>query len=138
MGTVDPDDSARHAVVSACAQLVGDVIVAVFGRPDVKMALRTTLGSALPAPDADNTGLLTKKQLGRAIGKSVASIDRFDREGAPHAFVGDTKRYRLAAYTTWLAARGRKPTTAPRRARDEVDISDVIATNGLRSAEPGR
>lgn len=85
-----------------------------------------------PEPDSDSGRLLSKKELATTLGKSAASIDRFDREGAPHSYVGDTKRYDGGAYRDWLTARGKRPTQAVKRVESTVDIDDVLVDAGLR------
>jgi len=84
------------------------------------------------------TGLLTKRQIAGAIGVSVATIDRFDREGAPFERVGASKRYDLEIYRAWVAARGAKPTTPEvttartSTARPDADTERLLEAGGLR------
>jgi hypothetical protein len=54
-----------------------------------------------PAPMASMPPLLDKRELARALGVSVATIDRLDREGQPFLRVGDVKRYDLATVHAW-------------------------------------
>lgn len=135
MGNLRPEDVARNALVASGGQLLGDVIVAALRRPDVVEALRALSAPhpSAPAPD-DGERLLPKKRIASTLGVSVATVDRLTREGMPvAAHVGDARRYDLEACKAWLAARGRRPTKAQKKA-DDVDIADVIDSAGLRGA----
>jgi len=50
-----------------------------------------------PAP-----ALLTRAQLAKQLGTSIASVDRLVRRGAPYVRLGDHRRFRLAAVLAWL------------------------------------
>lgn len=128
MKTLDGPPDPRNPIVA----LLGEAIAFALRQPGVLDALREATAPTAPAVTPKTTGL-TKKELGAALGKSVSSIDRLDREGAPHTFCGDTKRYDLEAYRTWLSARGKRPTKAAPPSND-VDISDVADAAGLRAA----
>jgi len=78
------------------------------------------------------SGLLRKSGLARALSISTSTVDRLVREGLPYEPAGSGKRFDLKACRVWLAARGKRPTTAPRRAAaDDIDVSDVAAAAGL-------
>lgn len=85
-------------------------------------------------------GLLNKQGIASAIGVSVATVDRFDREGAPHERVGNAKRYDLARYRGWLAERGSAPTTKTTATSDRMDATTetMLQRRGLRVVGSGR
>ncbi len=90
-------------------------------------------GAAKPAQGSDRTTtLLTRQQLARATGVSVATIGRLRPPG--HA-VGGRLRYDLDAVRAWLAARGQRPAPTNYVDHDDrVDVGVVARTNGLRVA----
>lgn len=55
-----------------------------------------------PAPSA-----LTKSDLAQQLNVSTATIDRFVRRGMPHFYVGDRRRFDIAACRAWLATHGK-------------------------------
>jgi hypothetical protein len=129
MGTIRPEDVARNALVESGGQLLADIVIAALRRPDVMEALRAL--NAAPAAAPDGELLLSKQRLAKALEVSVATVDRLTREGMPiAAHVGDARRYDLDSCRSWLAARGKRPTRAPKRAAD-VDIGDVVDGAGL-------
>jgi hypothetical protein len=132
MGTLGPKDDARKQLVEHGGQLLGDMLVAALRRPDVVAAIQA-LTDNQPAVAADEPGaLLSKAALGKRLDVSVATVDRLTREGMPvAAHVGDARRYDLETCRQWLAARGKRPTKAPKR--DTVDISAVVEGAGLRA-----
>jgi hypothetical protein len=78
--------------------------------------------------------LLTVAQFARRKGVSVATINRLRPEGLPVVMVGDRPKIDPAVADPWIAARGRKPTTQPKRATrvDDVDVSGPLARAGYR------
>jgi hypothetical protein len=101
------------------------------------LAEQLRAASSAPTEPVPTTGL-TKSQLGRAIGRSVATIDRLDREGAPFAYVGARKTYDLAAYRAFLAARGKRTTAQPRKrppVEDDVDVTREMRALGMRAVQ---
>lgn len=91
------------------------------------------------AQTSAQTGLLTKRGIALAIGVSIATIDRLDREGAPHERVGASKKYDLGRYRAWLAVRGSKPTTkASSDARIDAPTETLLERRGLRVVGGGR
>jgi hypothetical protein len=138
MEKIDPAVAVRNALIAGIAEILGDAFVLAVKRPDV-LAAAHALVKPTTATVEDPDRRVTKHELGRAIGKSPASIDRFDREpGAPFVYAGDTKRYRIAEYTAWLQSRGKRPTKAPsRREYNDADLHAVAAANGLKWADEG-
>lgn len=63
-------------------------------------------GEALLGEMVNGPKLLDRAGLARAVGKSVASVDRLVREGLPFLAVGDVRRFELDAVLAWLRARG--------------------------------
>ena len=132
MGTLRPEGEARNIILRLIAQGAIEIVKELAADPDAVAAVQTLLGiAANREPTPDGTRLLTKEELAKKIGKSKSTIDRLDREGAPHVFVGDTKRYDLEKYRSWLVARGKRPTTARAPVTATVDVSDVIEGAGL-------
>jgi hypothetical protein len=93
------------------------------------------MASAVEAP----VGLVDRRDAARAVGVSVATLDRLARDGAPVHRVGARRRFDVVELRAWLEARGRRP-AAPRAAlpppRDDVDDAEVIelaAAAGIRS-----
>jgi hypothetical protein len=114
------------------AEVLAGAIVRAVQRPEVAAALRAIVGPVPPAEEPD--ALLAKGALAKRLDVSPSTVDRLTREGMPVAsYVGDARRYDVAACRAWLAARGRKPTRAAKPA-NEVDVDDVLAANGLRAA----
>jgi hypothetical protein len=114
--------------------LLGDAIAFALRQPEVIEALRK-VATPLPPDTKPSTALLTKKELAIELEVSTSTIDRMDREGAPHIFVGDHKRYSLCEFRTWAARRGKKATKALPSSGDNVDITDVALSGGLRATE---
>lgn len=83
-------------------------------------------------PLRDPDELRTRDELARAVGVSLATIDRLTREGMPVEIVGNGKRYHVGRCREWLATRGRKRTTETKKNVDDIDISDVVEAAGLR------
>jgi hypothetical protein len=102
---------------------------------DLRAVVREAIREELRALPQAEPALFTKAQIARAIGVSVATIDRFDREGAPHERVGVSKRYDLARYREWLAGRGSVSTTKTPRASNVIDLEAerLLERAGLRA-----
>jgi hypothetical protein len=129
MANLRPDQDARNPLLAALlAQVLGDAIVIAIQRSDVVEALRAAITTDSPTPEKTNG--LTKGELAAALSISKSTIDRLDREGAPHTFCGDHRRYDVGAYRTWLASRGKRPTRTPKGAA-EIDVDDVARAGGL-------
>jgi hypothetical protein len=77
------------------------------------------------------TGLVDRRDAARALGISIATLDRLARDGAPVRRVGARRRFDLDELRAWLEARGRRPAAATRpvhrRRDDDVDDDDVVA-----------
>ncbi len=74
--------------------------------------------------------LVDRRELGRLLGVSVATVDRLDHEGQPYVRVGDSKRYDVAAVRAWHAERtAAAPKLAP--------VVEAPATTGVRRITRG-
>jgi hypothetical protein len=121
-----------NPLAESIAPVAIEVLKQIARDPEAAAILRTLLiGAEAPAPVADADTLITKSELAKKLGKSCSTIDRLDREGAPHSYVGDTKRYSLFDYTAWLSSRGKRGTKARPKLQNEVDVDDVIVGAGL-------
>ena len=49
--------------------------------------------------------LLDRVGIGKALGVSVATVDRLVRQGMPHVLVAEARRFELLAVLEWLRAR---------------------------------
>jgi len=92
---------------------------------------------APPAPVPG--GWIDKVTASKALGISVATMDRLVRAGAPVHVVGARRRFDLADLRQWLATRGSAPTTpigvsqpaTPAEPADD-DIFDMARQAGIR------
>ena len=92
---------------------------------------------APPAPVPG--GWIDKVTASKALGISVATMDRLVRAGAPVHVVGARRRFDLADLRQWLATRGSAPATPisvgqpaiPAEPEDE-DIFDLARQAGIR------
>ena len=116
------------------AQVAIEALGIVARDPEARACLRELVGTATaPGPVVDANRLLTKAELAKALSRSIATVDRLDREpGAPFTYCGDAKRYSLPEYRSWLASRGKKASKAPHRPTENVDVDDVIQGSQLR------
>jgi hypothetical protein len=132
MQKIQPAEQTRNPLAKAIAQVAIEALEIIASNPEAVAQLRAIVGAAqAPAQVVDADGLLPKQKIAKALDVSVATIDRLTREGMPiAAHVGDARRFDLDACRAWLAARGKKPTTAPKKAHD-VDIDDVLHGAGL-------
>ena len=63
-----------------------------------------------PAPSS--APLVDRRELGRTLAVSTATVTRLTSEGMPHVFVGDSPRYSIDDVRAWLEVRGRQGTKA--------------------------
>jgi hypothetical protein len=122
----------RKGIASEIELMIANAIGLVLQRPEVVVALRAAL--ATKTEDTPRTTGLTKSELAKAVGVSSSTIDRSCKEDSPmpHHYVGDGRRFDLLQCKLWLASRGKKPTTSPKKT-DTIDVEDVIESAGLRS-----
>jgi hypothetical protein len=131
--SIRPEPDPRNALASELVNILSDAIAMAVTRPGVIEALRQAF--ATERAEVAKTEGLTKIELAKRLGKSTSTIDRLDREpGAPFHYVGDRRVYDLHLYSTWLAGRGKRPTT-PAPSNNEIDIDDVASGAGLRVAK---
>jgi hypothetical protein len=100
-------------------------------------AERASVVVAPPVAATDPDRLVPKVDAARALGVSVATLDRAVAAGAPFEHVGTRRRFRIDSLRAWFTARGRKPTTPAsdrRRVEDDVDVDAVVQRSGLRFA----
>ena len=85
--------------------------------------------AAMSAKPTEPARLLTRAQLAKRLGVSVATVNRL---APPSVCVGDESslRYDLDVVREWLAAREPKATTPA--AKTDVDVSGALARSGLR------
>lgn len=76
----------------------------------IRDELRATLAEREPAPTG--APLVDRRELGRTLAVSTATVTRLTSEGMPHVFVGDSPRYSIEDVRAWLDARGRQGTKA--------------------------
>lgn len=114
------------------ADLLADAFVRAAQRPDVVAAVRAAFAEPAVVA-ADPEALLSKAQLAKKLAVSVATVDRLVKEGMPiAAHVGDARRFRLEQCRAWCATRGKRPTKAKAtKGAADIDVSDVLSTNGL-------
>jgi len=136
----------RNGIASAAtaagapADPFGGLLDALAARlaPLVAELVAERLAASQPAPEPVPTGLVDKTTAARALGfKGTASLDRLTREGAPVHVVGVRRRFDVAELRRWVEARGKKPTTAPKRttATDlglDDEIEEIARASGLR------
>lgn len=76
--------------------------VATMTIEQLRDAIRAELAAAIaPRPEyVDDTGLA------RHLDTGIAAVRRLAAESAPHVYVGDRRRWRLADVDAWLRDRG--------------------------------
>src|SRR5262252_5604119 len=84
------DDPHRARILA----LVGELLDELLPAPAAPAPSSAAPASA-PVP------LVDKREMARLLGVSVATVDRHDREGQPHLYIGDVKRYDAAAVLAW-------------------------------------
>jgi hypothetical protein len=90
--------------------------------------------ASVPANDVP-TGLVDKRIVAGQLGVSLPTVDRMVAAGMPFARVNARKRFDVVACRAWAAARGRKPTTAPKRgspAVTDAELDEIAEASGLR------
>jgi len=94
------------------------VLVLTCSLDDLRAMMRDEW-SAARAADAvatSTSNLVDVRELARNLDVSPATIRRLMAEGAPSVYVGQSPRFDVAEFRTWLDARGRQGTkAAPRR-----------------------
>jgi hypothetical protein len=130
--------TARNPLAAALASVLVDVARVICDDAEAITTLRELLAAVQPAQPAKEPapeGLLSKARAAKAIGKSVATLDRLVKEAAPWHPVGDRMMFDLVELRAWLEGRGRKPTKAKTR-NDDVDVTDILRRHGLRVRRP--
>lgn len=110
-----------------------------------KVAARVVeLGAAAkpaPARPADPPlPLLTRGQLAALLAVSGVTVDRLCREGMPHFYIGDVRRFDRVLCLAWCAERGQKGAASSERAQPHNVVafpSDGVFRR-VRRARPGR
>lgn len=113
------------------AQALAPIVAAILEDARVAAALRALL--APPPAAAPIDGLVAKADAARALGVSVATVDRFVREGAPVEVVGARRRFDVVKLRAWCTGRGRRAAQTTKRAGDTIDVADVAGRAGLRA-----
>jgi hypothetical protein len=118
----------RQRIIEGFAAVLDGVISIA-----TKLALA---GGAAPVAPAEPVGLVAKASAAKALGCSIATLDRLCAEGAPVHHVGASRRFDVAELRAWLDARGRKATKA--KPSDRVDVDRVLTRAGLHAVGGGR
>ncbi len=124
MREVTPPGEPRNPVQDALTKIVADAIALAVQRPDVIAYVRAVL-----APDDPETvrkdildalAMNSKGETACLLRVSTSTIDRFCREGMPHTFAGDRKRFHIDECRAWLAARGKRAATPKQQTADGI------------------
>jgi hypothetical protein len=84
------EDPRRARILALLGELLDTLLIPVPAEPAPKAA-----SAPVPSP------LVDKREIARLLGVSVATVDRHDREGQPHIYIGDVKRYDASAVMAW-------------------------------------
>ena len=82
--------------------------VVVVDAAELAVLVRDAVRGALEAQRADAPAVLDRAGLARALGCSLASVDRLLREGCPCVRLGSDPRFVVANVVAWLQAREQK------------------------------
>lgn len=94
-------------IIDARALLL-EVLEALEADPELAARARAVLvAESAPGPHAP--ALLDRGGLAKALGVSLASLDRLRADGLPELRLGDAPRFELAAVLAWLRARNNGP-----------------------------
>jgi len=74
----------------------------------VRRAVREELSEARPQVEPQ-AALVDRIGLSKALGVSLASVDRLRTEGLPTCWIGEAPRFEVASVISWLRSRGAKP-----------------------------
>ena len=91
----------------------GPTVVIIPLTPDELRALVRDEARAVLAehvPSAAPSALVDRHELARLLDVSPATVTRLTNEGAPVTHVGQSPRYEVAVFRSWLAERGRLAT----------------------------
>ena len=91
----------------------------------VERAVAKALADHGPERPAACQPLLARSALALALGCSLATIDRMDRDGMPHTIIGRTRRYDLAAVRAWLDTRKMPEAPLPPSPAPAVSLAGV-------------
>jgi hypothetical protein len=106
-------------------------------------AIATALASVQTPQTADSAitpELLARADVARALGVSVATVDRMRVDGLPELTVGDVPRFELHAVLEWVRSRqpsgaaGRQPAKTTEKALQSADAAGASGTD--RRAPP--
>ena len=112
---------------------------AVLARRRVDLLLAQRAVSEVPAAESPvSPALRTRADLARALGISVATVDRNTRAGMPCVIVSTRRRYDLAVVREWLEGRTGRPAAAGGDPPDTIDVRNVARLAGLRVVGEGR
>jgi hypothetical protein len=135
--TARPSRGARAALLAQATALraQADAIEALAG----ELAEDVPSAAASAAPE-----LVGRQGVARALGVSLATIDRLDREGQPYVRVGDAKKYDVAAVVTWhrqrTEAEPRRPAPSPAAPRppqlEDAPFASAVVS-GVRRVSVG-
>jgi hypothetical protein len=125
MEKICPDTPARNPL----ADVLAEAIVVALTRPDVIEAMRTLFAKRT---DEATAALLDKTGIAIQFAVSTSTVDRWVRAGCPYTVTASgKKRFDLGEVQAWNSGESQHPRVA-RAPSGSADISDVIATRGLR------
>jgi hypothetical protein len=112
---------------------VADLVVITVAelRALVVEAVADALAEA--GPVADRAALLDRAGLARALGVSLATIDRLRGEGMPELRLGDVPRFELDRVLAWLRERSASAHPAEGPANDNAENTPETLSNGAIS-----
>ena len=125
------DDARRARILSLVGELLNELLPA------------PAAPALAPAPAPAPAPLVDKREIARLLGISVATVDRHDREGQPHIYIGDVKRYDASAVMAWHRERSvlpvpgappKLPQPSPSQPRDLSSVKLLSRPKARRSA----
>lgn len=105
---------AQNSLAALLGPFVREFVVAVASDPvtlEYVAKIVAAVQAPQPAPE-DPSRLLSKGELAKKLSVSSSTVDRLTGDGMPiAAYVGDSRRFDLAACRGWVEQRGEKAST---------------------------
>lgn len=117
--------------------LIGFVLHAAIEMIERDPALAARIRAAVAPEDVRSPTppkLLRAREAARALGVSVATLNRAARQGCPHVVVGTGNRFDLEEVRAWFHGRGRVPIAKAPPDPDRIDVTNVARRAGFRAA----